>query len=29
MSENPTFRPDKPWGWVIRAAQMGNRLDVA
>ena len=29
MSEGPTFRPAKPWGWVIRAVQTFLRLDLA
>ena len=28
-SENPTFRPAKPIGWVIRGAQHLNRVDLA
>ncbi len=28
MSENPTFRPAKPWGWVIWAVQTFLRLDL-
>jgi 1-acyl-sn-glycerol-3-phosphate acyltransferase len=28
-SESPTFRPAKPAGWVIRGAQILNRLDLA
>jgi hypothetical protein len=28
-SGNPTFRPSKPAGWVIRCAQILNRLDLA
>ena len=27
-SENPTFRPAKPIGWVIRGAQHLNRVDL-
>src|SRR4051812_17414783 len=29
MSEDPTFRPAKPWGWVIRAVQTFLRFDLA
>ena len=29
ISENPTFRPAKPVGWIIRGAQVLNRLDLA
>jgi 1-acyl-sn-glycerol-3-phosphate acyltransferase len=29
ISENPTFRPAKPIGWVIAGAQILNRLDLA
>ena len=29
ISENPTFRPAKPVGWVIGGAQILNRLDLA
>jgi 1-acyl-sn-glycerol-3-phosphate acyltransferase len=29
ISENPTFRPAKAIGWVIRGAQILNRLDLA
>ena len=29
MSQDPTFRPAKPWGWVIRAVQTFLRLDLA
>ena len=29
ISENPTFRPAKPVGWVIWGAQILNRLDLA
>jgi 1-acyl-sn-glycerol-3-phosphate acyltransferase len=29
ISENPTFRPAKPIGWVIGGAQALNRLDLA
>lgn len=29
MSENPTFRPARPWGWVIGAVQTFLRLDLA
>ena len=28
-SGDPTFRPAKPAGWVIRGAQILNRLDLA
>ena len=28
-SGSPTFRPAKPVGWVIRGAQILNRLDLA
>ena len=29
MSESPTFRPAKPWGWVIWAVQTFLRFDLA
>ncbi|HMB03429.1 MAG TPA: 1-acyl-sn-glycerol-3-phosphate acyltransferase, partial [Isosphaeraceae bacterium] len=29
MSECPTFRPAKPWGWVIWAVQTFIRIDLA
>ncbi|HMB05296.1 MAG TPA: lysophospholipid acyltransferase family protein, partial [Isosphaeraceae bacterium] len=29
MSQDPTFRPAKPWGWVIRAVQTFLRLDLS
>src|SRR5580704_5712601 len=29
IAESPTFRPAKPVGWVIRGAQVLNRLDLA
>ena len=29
MSEGPSFRPAKPWGWVIRAVQTFLRFDLA
>ena len=29
MSENPTFRPAMPWGWVIWAVRNYLRLDLA
>ena len=29
MAEGPTFRPAKPWGWVIWAVQMFLRIDLA
>jgi hypothetical protein len=29
MSEDPTFRPAKPWGWVIWAVQTFLRFDLA
>ena len=29
MSETPAFRPAKPPGWLIWAAQILNRLDLA
>jgi hypothetical protein len=29
MSEGPTFRPAKPWGWVIQAVQTFLRFDLA
>jgi hypothetical protein len=29
MSEGPSFRPAKPWGWVIRGVQTYLRFDLA
>ena len=29
MSEGPSFRPAKPWGWVIWAVQTFLRFDLA
>jgi 1-acyl-sn-glycerol-3-phosphate acyltransferase len=29
MSEDPTFRPAKPWGWVIRIVQAYIRLNLS
>ena len=29
MSEGPSFRPARPWGWVIRAVQTFLRVDLA
>ncbi len=29
MSESPTFRPAKPWGWVIWAVRTFIRIDLA
>ncbi len=29
MSESPTFRPAKPWSWVIWAVQTFLRMDLA
>jgi 1-acyl-sn-glycerol-3-phosphate acyltransferase len=29
MSEGPSFRPAKPWGWVIRAVQTFLRFELA
>ena len=29
MSEGPSFRPAKPWGWVIGAVQTFLRFELA